>query len=145
MVSRFPISKGWWDRGRLFSMITKTSVQLRLCSAGKMNGQSQDFRQKLHSAEFSYINGNLARADRLLSEMGVPLVAVSAHAKTMPNNGELRAHVDQALQQPNTPPQSFRVPSVRPPCSEDHTLHIIRGGKCHICFRIFYRGSDIQG
>lgn len=129
-------------------MITKVSVQMRLCSAIKMSGQSQEFQSKLQSAQFAYISNDLVRANGLLSQMGMQEAPISAHAKTMPNNGELRVSVGQALAslaRPSTPPQSFLVPSVRPPCSEDHIDHQRYGGVCQRCKRSFYRGSDIQG
>jgi hypothetical protein len=143
-------------------MITKTSVQMRLCSAIKAIGRfDSDFRNKLKVAEFSYISGDLQKADALLSELGIE-APVSAHAKTMPNNGELRASIGQALQMmgsgsnmslgssdsrfsgmtPRTPPFPF-IP-FKAPCAEDHEPYQARGGICQKCRRTFFRGTDIQ-
>ena len=115
-------------------MITKSSVQMKLCQAVKMTGQSPEFQQKLKSAEFSFITGNLYRANALLSEMGIEIAPVSAHAKT-----------EGSLERPRTPLGGFVPVPVRAQCSEDHEPYQRYGGVCQKCKRAFYRGNDIQG
>jgi hypothetical protein len=113
-------------------MLTKSSVQQRLCQAIKLTGQNAEYQAKLKSAEFSFVIGNLYRANALLSEMGLDEEPVSGHAKT-----------EGALQRPTTP--LFDWKPFKAPCEVDHTPHQARGGKCHSCGRFFYRGNDIQG
>jgi hypothetical protein len=114
-------------------MITKSSVQMRLCQAVKCVNRSPEFQQKLLSAEYHYVSGDLYRANALLSEMGIAPVEeapVSAHAKTL-------------VQRPSTPLGGF-IP-VRAQCEEDHEPYQRHGGVCQRCKRAFYRGVDIQG
>ena len=113
-------------------MVTKSSVQSRLCAAVKCTNQSPEFQQKLRSAEYHYVSGYLYRANALLSEMGIESAPVSVHAKTLPDS----------LERPKTPLGGF-IP-VRAQCSEDHEPYKFYGGICQKCKRVFQRGSDIQ-
>jgi hypothetical protein len=116
-------------------MITKLSVQQRLCQAVKLTGQNQEFQQKLLSAEYHYVAGDLFRANRLLTEMGFrEEMPISAHAKTMPG----ATH----LYRPSTP--LFDWKPFKAPCEVDHTPYQRSGGICQKCKRVYFRGTDIQ-